>query len=105
MGATEIIALDLKRSPTFSRSTHRLNQLEMTTLAFFLHETYLEMALAKAQGVPMHYIELRSNPPTSLWDFSNYPQLIQTGYTIASQTIADWTMPSQPEFARVALNM
>lgn len=90
LGATEIIALDLSISPTTSRSKHRLNQLEKSVSAFGKREIYLEIALAEAKGVAVHYIRLQSNPPIQLWDFSTYRNLIRIGYETASRHISDW---------------
>ena len=90
MGATEIIALDLSGSPSKSRLPRRINQLNKAVSSFVQHETYLELALAEAKGVPVHYMQLLSNPPIQMWDFSTYRDLIKTGYETASRHISDW---------------
>jgi NTE family protein len=90
MGATEIIALDLSGSSTPSRPIRKLSLLEKSIAAFTRREIYLEMALAEAKGVPLHYMRLRSNPPIQMWDFSTYRNLIETGYETASRHISDW---------------
>jgi NTE family protein len=90
MGATEIIALDLSGSPSQSRLPRRLIQLNKAVSSFVQHETYLELALAEAKGVPVHYMRLLSNPPIQMWDFSAYRDLIKTGYETASRHISGW---------------
>jgi NTE family protein len=90
MGATEIIALDLSGSPSQSRLPRKLNQLNKAVSSFVQHETYLELALAEARGVPLHYMRLLSDPPIQMWDFSTYRDLIKTGYETASRHISDW---------------
>lgn len=90
MGATEIIALDLSGSATPSRPLRRLSQLEKSIAAFTQREIYLEIALADARGVPVHYMRLLSNPPIQMWDFSAYRDLIKTGYETASCHISEW---------------
>lgn len=90
MGATEIIALDLSGSPSQSRLPRRLNQLNKAVSSFVQHETYLELAIAEAKGVPVDYMRLLSNPPVQMWDFSRYRKLIETGYETATQHISDW---------------
>jgi hypothetical protein len=48
----------------------------------------VETELAKAQRVPVHYLQLKSSPPIPIWDFSKYRELIKLGYEIACQAIA-----------------
>jgi NTE family protein len=90
MGATEIIALDLSVSPTSSSSIHTLNQVEKGVYAFTRRELYLELALAEARRVPVHYMHLECFPPIQVWDFSQYRELIESGYEIACHEINDW---------------
>ena len=90
MGATEIIALDLSGAPSRSRLPRRLNQLNKAVSSFVQHETYLELALAEAKGVPVHYMQLQSTPPIQMWDFSTYQKLIGIGYDTASQHMSNW---------------
>jgi NTE family protein len=90
MGATEIIALDLSGSPSQSRLPRRLSQLNKAISSFVQHETYLELALAEAKGVPVYYMRLLSNPPIQMWDFSTYRNLIATGYETATRCISTW---------------
>jgi len=90
LGATEIIALDLSGSPTPSRPSRKLSQLEKSASAFIRRETYLETTLAEARGVPVRYMQLLSNPPIQMWDFSTYKNLLTTGYETASRYLSDW---------------
>jgi predicted acylesterase/phospholipase RssA len=84
LGATEVIALDLNGPNLVPADAGKL------VYAVIQRQSRLETALAEAQGVPVHIIELRSSPPTPVWDFSGYRELIQTGYEIASSKISDW---------------
>ena len=90
MGATEIIALDLRVSPNSSKTTNRLSQLEKSVSAFMKREIYLEIALAQAKGVPVHYMHLQCFPPIQVWDFSTYRSLFEIGYETASKDISNW---------------
>jgi NTE family protein len=90
MGATEIIALDLRDSSSLSKPTTKLNQLEKIAASFVQHEAYLELALAEARGVPVRYLHLESSPPTPMWDFSTYRELIAIGYQTARNEIPGW---------------
>lgn len=89
MGATEIIALDLD-DPNLTLLGNEggpLNQLEKLGFAVYRRLVSLESALAEARGVPVHHIALRSPTATYSWDFSNYPELVKTGYEITSRQI------------------
>ena len=90
MGATEIIALDLSVSPSTSGPMNRFNQLERSISAFRKREIDLEIALAEAKGVPVHYMQLQSFPPIQMWDFSTYRNLIEIGYETAKKHISEW---------------
>ena len=88
MGATEIIALDLD-DPNIKLANEGslLNQVEKLVFAIYRRLVSLEIALAEARGVPVHHIALRSPTATYSWDFSNYQQLVRTGYEITSQQL------------------
>ena len=101
MGATEIIALDLRDPTILSKPTTRLNQLEKITASFVQHETDLEFALAEARGVPVHYLPLKSSPPTPMWDFSTYRELIAIGYETARNEIPGWQQKTRPGLKEV----
>ncbi len=90
MGATEIIAFDLRVPPTSSGSKRNLSQVEKSINAFTQREIYLETALAEAKGVPVHFMRLQCIPPVQMWDFSAYRKLIEVGYDTASKYILDW---------------
>jgi NTE family protein len=92
MGATEVIALDLWGSPTLPEATHRHNQMEKIVFAFTQRETYLEIALAEARGVPVRLMQLQCVPPIQIWDFSTYRNLIRIGYETASRYISEETI-------------
>ncbi|MDI6694309.1 MAG: patatin-like phospholipase family protein [Anaerolineales bacterium] len=92
LGATDVIALDLMNDPA---SLHEniigaSQQFEKVIFAVLQRQAYVESALAEAQRVPVHYLQLRSSPPIPIWDFSNYRELIKIGYDIACHEIAGW---------------
>jgi NTE family protein len=92
LGATEIIALDLMNDPAsmHENAIGATPQLEKLFFAVLQRQACVEIALAKAQGVPVHYMQLRSSPPIPIWDFSKHRDLIEIGYDIASFEISDW---------------
>jgi len=97
MGATEIIALDLDDPNKMMGNDHAANQLLGKLLFSITHrQVHLETALAEARGVHVTYIGLRSSPPVALWDFSNYKELIQTGYKITHHKISELTNHTNP---------
>lgn len=94
LGATEIVALDIDdpaSTPIVDNSMVTL----MTKLAgaVGLRQTYLECELARAHGVPVHRLELRSEQTTRVWDFSRHKELIELGYVIAADWIPTWRTP------------
>jgi NTE family protein len=91
MGATEIIALDLNYPVTLPGNTRGPSQfVEKLGFGITQRQVYLEASLAEARGVPVHFMALRSDSSTPIWDFSNHARLIRTGYEIANQRIAQW---------------
>jgi NTE family protein len=92
LGATEIIALDLMNDPAslHANAIGATPQLEKLFFAVLQRQVWVEIALAKAQGVPVHYMQLRSSPPIPIWEFSKHRDLIEIGYDIACHAIADW---------------
>jgi len=100
-GAGEIIALDIKDfryvpidvqgfGPFMSKllSTVENRQLE------------LEMALAQAKGVKVHYVHLQWKEPVPLWDFRHAADLIAHGYEVMSAEIQRWQAERRPWWAR-----
>ncbi len=99
MGATEIIAFDLRIPLSSYGSGNYLSQVEMSINAITEREIYLETALAEAKGVPVHFLRLQCNPPIQMWDFSAYRKLIDVGYETASRYLSDWNrIRSEPAY-------
>lgn len=97
LGATEIIALDLMNDPTalprnILESTQHLEKLAFAVLR---RQVFMETELARVQGVPVLYMQLKSSPPIPIWDFSKHRDLIEIGYDIACHEIADWQKTEQ----------
>jgi NTE family protein len=92
LGATEIIALDLMNDPASlpKNKLEATQNLEKLVFAVLQRQVFVETELARAQRVPVHYIQLKSSPPVPIWDFSKHRDLIETGYEIASRKIPDW---------------
>lgn len=101
MGATEIIALDVSVFPNLSESSSKLSQPERAISSLVQHERYLEFTLAKASGVPVQHLRLKSEPPTPMWDFSNYRELIAIGYKAARAEIPIFQQKKQYGFGNV----
>jgi NTE family protein len=97
LGATEIIALDLHDSDAYADVNKTIDPL-VTKLASAVTQRQLglEMELASARGVSVHYVPLRSTPPVPLWDFKTHRDLFKTGYEIMKNEMARWPQKSQP---------
>jgi predicted acylesterase/phospholipase RssA len=101
MGATEIIALSLdlpiltsEKVPAAFRFMDRLGS------AMARREMQLEMALAEANHVPVRTIHLKVPDGIQVWDFPRSSELIQSGYEMAKDAIAEWSTPSRPGVVR-----
>ena len=100
LGATEIIALNLNDQASLSVNGHGLNEyLGKLVFAVTQRQICLETELAEAQGVPVHYLRLRSSPTVPVWDFSTHRDLIGVGYKIATQEISSWANNRQIDIA------
>jgi NTE family protein len=100
MGATQMIALDLLDTRELFGAGNRFGHfLDRLTFSLQKRQVDLELELAKAQGVPVFYIELTGQDPIPLWDFQHTDELITRGYEITRQAIAQsrglpWDAPS-----------
>lgn len=90
-GATEIFALDVSDSRPASISTHGVVPFLGKVIATSNHrQVELEMALAKAQGIPARYIQLVGEDPVTIWDFNQTESSISRGYELARRQIDHW---------------
>jgi len=89
VGATEIIALDLADPPQEPLSTNHGFGPFMSKLVFTVEQRQqdLELALAKAQGIPITHVHLQSKGSVPLWDFQHTDELIAQGYEITRQEL------------------
>jgi len=96
-GATQIIALDLFEPNDVDTSAHGLRpfiwRLDKTVE---YRQEQLELELAKARGVPVHLISLVSEAPVPIWDFHNSIELIEHGYQLTRQAMAEWDSFLEP---------
>ena len=96
LGATEIIALDLHDPDSYSDLSKTTGPL-LTKLASAITQRQLglEMELASACGVSVHYVSLRSTPAVPLWDFKSHQELFKVGYETMKNEMSSWTPKSQ----------
>jgi NTE family protein len=100
LGATEIIALDLHDADAYGDVSKTIDPI-VTKLASAVtrRQLGLEMELASARGVSVHYVPLRSTPPVPLWDFKTHRDLFKIGYETMKNEMARWPRRSQPPIA------
>jgi NTE family protein len=94
-GATRIIALNLADPRDIAPEASGLGPLitkMIVTVEF--RQIYIESALARARGVPLFFLNLRSEEPVPIWDFRRSEALIEHGYRSARRSISRW--PSLP---------
>lgn len=92
-GATEIVALDLTDPRPVGMAARAFGLfLNRLMHAVERREIDLELALARAHGVPVYRIALRAERPVPVSDFTRSDELIAHGYEIARQLLG----PVQP---------
>ncbi len=90
-GATEIVALDLDdRRGIARRASGLFPVLSRFLAAMQKHQIDMEMALARAYGIPVRQIALQALTPVPIWDFKRAPELIDRGYAVACDEISRW---------------
>ncbi len=90
-GAEEIIALDLLNPNDVDPTEHgirpffwKLNQTMET------RNVNLELELARSRGVKVFHVSLTEENAVPLWDFRHSAALIDHGYEITRQAVAEW---------------
>lgn len=97
-GATRIIALNLADPRDIDPEASGLGPLitkMIVTVEF--RQIYVESALARARGVPLLFLNLRSENPIPIWDFRQSEELIEHGYRLARRRISRWPPKEEPE--------
>jgi NTE family protein len=90
-GATEVVALDLDDYRGISPVARGFfPDLSRFLVAMQLHQTEMELALARARSVPVRRIALQGSPPVAIWDFRRTKELIEQGYLLACEEIGRW---------------
>jgi NTE family protein len=101
LGATEIIALDIR--------DFRDVPAEMQGFGSFLsrligtvenRQVEMELALAAARRVRVRHIHLKWKDPVPVWDFSRTADLIQHGYAVMKAEIEVWQSEKRPWWSR-----
>jgi NTE family protein len=97
LGAEEIIALDLTdlRNP-FGEAPHFGPFLTKLIGSIHSRQAELEIALAQSLGIPVRRMLLQGPDPVTIWDFKDSVKLIEHGYELAKQQIADWQPAPRP---------
>jgi NTE family protein len=97
LGATEIIALDIR--------DFRDVPAEMQGFGSFLarligtvenRQVEMELALAAARRVRVRHVHLVWKDPVPVWDFSRTDELIQHGYEVMKAEMDNWQFEKRP---------
>jgi NTE family protein len=84
LGAAEIIALHLIDPFRAIGDLRGFQPFVMKIIETIEHrQAQLELALARARQIPVHYIRLETFEPVPLWVFRHTNELIESGYRIA----------------------
>jgi len=94
-GATEIIALNLSSLEATDTDEYGFSPFLNKLLATIeTRHIYLEMELAQIMKVPVHFINLVTDQPMPIWDFSRTQALIQEGYRQMQSALASGEIPT-----------
>lgn len=94
-GATEIIALDLSAPGEIDPEAHGFGPFWAKFLTTVIgRQTYLEMELAQAKGIPVHRVVLSPERSVPIWDFRQTQILLETGYQQMKSALDAGEIPS-----------
>ena len=104
-GATEIIALGLSNPAAVDINAHDFASFwEKFLTTVEERQIYMEQAFARAKQVPLLMVNLKTDPPVAIWDFSRTEEMFEMGYK-QTQTILKTWHPQKPKktsfFARL----
>jgi NTE family protein len=89
--ARKIIALDLldprDEIPFSQPLAPLLNKLMVTVQQ---RQMDLELRLARARGISVHYVSLLAEKPHPVWDFSRAEELMERGFSLMKEAMASW---------------
>ncbi len=89
MGASHIVALDLLDAREIFGVANRFGYfLDRLTFSIQQRQVDLELDLARAEGVPVFYLDLIGTASVPLWDFRHTDELIEQGYQMTQQAIS-----------------
>ncbi len=88
-GATRVITLELSNMPSPGAPTRGVRPLLSRIFnTVEKRQSELELALARARGIPVFRIPLRVNEKYTFWDFRCSEELIEAGYKFAQEEIS-----------------
>jgi NTE family protein len=80
-GATEVIALELSNLDEIDPNAQGFGPFWAKLLNIVeARQISLELELARAKGVPVHLVNLKTGAPVPAWDFSRTQSLLDDGY-------------------------
>ena len=99
--ATSIVALDLvdEREP-FGEVDGFGVFFNQVTYAIEKRQVDLELALARAQGVPVRYVSLTSSELVHIWDFQHTAELIDRGYELMQKSLREQPLENEVALRR-----
>jgi len=87
-GATEVIALGLSNPDEIDPNAHGFGPFWIKYLsAVEARQISLELELARAKGVPVHVVNLKTGSPLPPWDFSRTQFLLEDGFHQMNQVL------------------
>ncbi len=96
-GATEIIALGLSNPAAIDIDAYGFGPFWAKLLTTIEErQIYMERALAEARGVPLQLIDLATDPPVPIWDFSHTEAMFAEGYVQAAAALQSRSAKTKP---------
>ena len=99
-GASEVIGLGLSNPDEIDPNAHGFGPFWAKFLNIVeARQIYLERELARAKGVPVHLVNLKTGAPVPAWDFSRTQSLLDDGYRQMKSVLDSGEIPLtlQPE--------
>ena len=105
-GATRIYAFDLSDPSEIEVETQGFGAFYSKLVATIEErQIFLELALAEARRIPVHYLRLKAVPPVPIWDFSYTRELIAQGYQATHEFLDGLQPREQSSLQRWAVTM
>ena len=90
-GATEIIALGLSNPAAVTSDSYGFTPFfEKLLTTIEERQIYMEQAFARASKIPLLMVDLKTESPVAIWDFSRTEEMFKLGYQQMQSILKTW---------------